>query len=232
MRRRADGQDDLRRVGAEAPDNRPARPATFERDDGTDKTSDNQLTSLEANSAAAFVRKLALGLDPASAPRLHLFAWNLFIGGRASTRPSCVRPVVDIVSRANMESLASIFLAKVDPCYGFVDHKQLHQAIASRWLMNSAGDQYDAVLCGVAALGFLFSRIQVEAAEVDLMETAKHILEQANDARPSNDIVTGWVLRVAYLRMTASPHVAWMASCTMMHAVEASGVHLTQGISS
>jgi hypothetical protein len=127
-----------------------------------------------------------------------------------------------------MESLASVYLAKVDPCYGFVDHEQLHQAIASRWLLNSAGDQYDAVLCGVAALGFLFSRIQVDPAEVDLVETAKHILEHANDARPSIDFVSGWVLRVAYLRMTAAPHVAWMASCTMMHSVEASGVHLTQ----
>lgn len=33
--------------------------------------------SLEANSGAAFVRKLGLRIDPARAPRLHLFAWNV-----------------------------------------------------------------------------------------------------------------------------------------------------------
>ena len=220
--------DIYRRVPAPSLAANPALPGIKEADVGEPQVSDEQLTSLEANSPAAFVRKLALALDPANAPRLHLFAWNLFLGGRTSSRSPCVLSVVDILSQSDMESLASIYLAKVDPCYGFVDRKRLNRMISSRWTSNSVGGSYDAVLCGVAALGFLFSRTRAENAEVDLVQIAKHILEQSDDARPSIDIVTGWVLRVAYLRMTASPHIAWMASCATMHALEASGIHSTQ----
>ena len=188
----------------------------------------NQLQTLEANSPAAFVRKLALALDPTNAPRLHLFAWNLFLGARQSDYRPQVRPIVEIISRATMESLASVYFAKVDPCYGFVDQGVLQQRMQSRWNPLSVEQSYDAVLCGIAALGFLFSRIHAEKSEIDVIETAKNILEQCPDAAPGMDIVTGWVLRVAYLRMTAPAHTAWMASCTMMHTIEASGIHSTQ----
>ncbi|CAI4217744.1 unnamed protein product [Parascedosporium putredinis] len=46
------------------------------------------LCSLEANSGAAFARKLALKIDPKNAPRMHLFAWNPFLGSRDGARPS------------------------------------------------------------------------------------------------------------------------------------------------
>ena len=203
-------------------------PPTMSEDSEVFQVEDNQLRSLEANSGAAFVRKLALALDPANAPRLHLFAWNLFLGARISEHRPRVRPVVDIISRATMESLATVYLDKVDPCYGFIDHDVVRQRTQSRWNPYSGGDLYDAVLCGIAALGFLFSRTRVQSAELDLVETAKHILQQPTDAQPGIDIVTGWVLRVAYLRMTASPHTAWMASCAMMHTIEASGMHFAQ----
>ena len=206
---------------------RSAPPALNEDSEGSQVT-DNQLQSLEANSGAAFVRKLALALDPANAPRSHLFAWNLFLGARTSDYSPRVRPIVEIISRATMESLATIYFDNVDPCYGFVDHDVLRQRTQSRWNPYSAGDLYDAVLCGIASLGFLFSRTHVESAELDLIETSKHILEQSTDNQPGIDTVTGWVLRVAYLRMTALPHTAWMASCAMMHMIEASGIHFVQ----
>ena len=203
-------------------------PTTISEESEICQATDHQLQSLEANSGAAFVRKLALALDPTNAPRLHLFAWNLFLGARTLDSRARVRPVVEIISRATMESLATIYLDKVDPCYGFIDHGVLQQHVQSRWDSASIEDPYDAVLCGIVALGFLFSRAHVESIELDAIETARHILEQSTDSRPSIDIVTGWVLRVAYLRMTASPHAAWMASCTMMHTIEASGIHSTQ----
>ena len=224
-RRKMDTASQL--TSAPASEARSAPPATGE-DSETSQVPDNQLQPLEANSGAAFVRKLALALDPANAPRSHLFAWNLFLGARMSDYCPRVRPIVDIISRATMESLATIYLDAVDPCYGFIDHDVVRQRTQSRWNPYSGGDLYDAVLCGIAALGFLFSRTLVESAELDLIETAKHILEQSSDTQPGIDIVTGWVLRVAYLRMTASPHTAWMASCAMMHTIEASGIHCAQ----
>jgi len=188
-----------------------------------------QLQPLEANSGAVFVRKLALGIDPVNAPRLHLFAWNLFMGKRrkADYQPR-VRPISEILSRAAMESLVTIYLDKVDPCYGFVDREVLARRLSARWTAQDAEvDAYDAVLCGVAALGFLFSRRIAVEMEMDVVETGKYILEGRTDIQPGLEIVTGWMLRVAYLRMTASPHVAWTASCSLMHLVEAAGLTAT-----
>lgn len=186
----------------------------------------SQLQSLEANSGAAFVRKLALGIDPANAPRLHLFAWNLFLGARTSSnRQPLGLPVTEIISRATMEGLMAIYIEKVDPCYGFVDRVVVEQRIQARWDLGMPADQSDAVLCGIAAMGLLFSQRFVTDTELDLIESAKRILEASTESNPGIDIVTGWVLRVAYLRMTASPHTAWMASCTLMHTVEAAGIH-------
>ncbi|KAL4890084.1 hypothetical protein BDV59DRAFT_195207 [Aspergillus ambiguus] len=194
------------------------------------------LSSLEANSGAAFVRRLGLKIDPANAPNLHLFAWN--VGARHSPQStlSSVRgpvPVVDIISQEEMRSLATVFFEKVDPCYGFIDRDHLFSRVSRRWLPPSSDTAltygpYDAVLCGVAAFGYLFSQRQATPKELQLVENARQILEPAliSENSLSIDVVMGWVLRVGYLRMTASPYAAWMASCSLMHMIEATGLHL------
>ncbi|KAJ5795075.1 hypothetical protein N7457_001674 [Penicillium paradoxum] len=206
-------------------------------------SSEGATHSLQANSGATFVRKLGLNIDPAHAPRLQLFAWN--VGERrlsptlSSALPSM--PVMEatpatitkIISQEEMRRLAAIYFEKVDPCYTFLDRKMIFLRIATRWEtspspIDSVEYPYDAVLCGVAAFGYLFSRREVIPQELRLIETARILLDKSTLAAemPSVDIVTGWVLRAAYLRMTASPHAAWMASCTLMHLIEAAGLHL------
>lgn len=196
--------------------------------------------SLEANSGAAFVRKLGLRIDPARAPRLHLFAWN--VGERrlspalsgSPVTPSAPAPVTKIISLEEMRRLAAIYFEKVDPCYAFLDRKNVFARIAQRWPGPTAPNaeapeqSYDAVLCGIAAMGFLFSRREILPTERWLVDTARMLLEKTVLCAqpPSVDAVTGWILRAAYLRMTASPHAAWMASCTLMHLIEAAGIHL------
>lgn len=219
--------DEAQRFPAPIPEVCQAPPVTGQ-DTEVSHVADNLLQSLEANSGAAFMRKLALTLDPANAPRLHLYAWNLFLGARMPHYCPRIRPITEIISRAKMESLTTIYLDKIDPCYGFIDHNVLQQRLQSRWNPSAIEDSYDAVLCGIAALAFLFSSTRGESAELDLCETAKNILEQSADPQPGIDMVTGWVLRVAYLRMAALPHTAWMASCSMMHIIEASGIHSMQ----
>ncbi|KAJ5512372.1 hypothetical protein N7463_001924 [Penicillium fimorum] len=199
--------------------------------------------SLQANSGAAFVRKLGLKIDPAHAPRLQLFAWN--VGARrmssivSSALPSmpvtasAPTTIIKIISQEEMRRLAAIYFDKVDLCYTFLDRKTIFTRIAKRWEsssspIDSTEHPYDAVLCGVAAFGYLFSRREIIAPELQLVETARILLDKSILAAeiPSVDIVTGWVLRAAYLRMTASPHAAWMASCTLMHLIEAAGLHI------
>lgn len=196
--------------------------------------------SLEANSGAAFVRKLGLRIDPARAPRLHLFAWN--VGERrlspalssSSILPSAPTPITTIISLEEMRRLAAIYFEKVHPCYAFLDRKTVLARIAHRWSVSAASaterteEAYDAVLCGIAAFGFLFSRREILPTERWLVDNARMLLEKTVlcAQSPSVDTVAAWVLRAAYLRMTASPHAAWMASCTLMHLVEAAGLHL------
>ncbi|KAI5241180.1 hypothetical protein E4T43_05687 [Aureobasidium subglaciale] len=179
----------------------------------SDQEAQNRIESLEANSGSAFVRKMALGIDPANAPRLRLFAWNVFLGSRKSNHTPTSRSVIQILSWPEMEELVTIYFTKVDPCYGFVDRRSLERRIRAHWTSDSTETSpFEAVMCGVAALGLLFSRRNVIDAELDLIETAKRILEQSMSVHPSLDIVTAWVLRVAYMRMTAPAHASWMSS--------------------
>jgi hypothetical protein len=139
-----------------------------------------------------------------------------------------------MISEDEMRRLAGIYFEKVHPCYAFLDRKTVLAHIAQRWsapsisLAEPAEQPYDVVLLGVAAFGHLFSRREMSSIELRIVDAARSLLEKSilGADTPTIDTVTGWVLRVAYLRMTASPHAAWMASCTLMHLIEAVGLHL------
>ncbi|KAI1339533.1 hypothetical protein F5Y15DRAFT_75770 [Xylariaceae sp. FL0016] len=185
----------------------------------------HHLLSLEANSGAAFVRKLALGIDPSNAPRMHLFGWNAFLGARHIDASHTCRSITDIVSRADMAALTDTYFDQVDPVYGFIDRRAFEQHVRNRWVAPGGEHPYDAVLCGVAALGFLFSRVHSSTEEREVADVARSILQRTMNDVPCVTAITGWILRVAYLRMTGTPHAAWMASSMLMHMVEAAGLH-------
>ena len=189
-----------------------------------------QPTPLEANSGAAFVRRLGLKIDSAQT-KLHRFAWN--IGVRAPPLPPPrPAPIVDIITQDEMRTTVAIWFEKMDPSYGFIDRDHLLRQVSRRWLPPSSDSAlgyglYDGVLCGIAAMGFLYSKHQASMAEANLVESARVLLEQhAPSEPPTVDLVTGWALRVSYMRMTASPHETWLASCTLMHLIEAVGLHI------
>ena len=183
--------------------------------------------SLAANSGAAFVRKMGLKVDPANAPRLNLFGWN--VGARqlsSGLATAAGLPIVDIIALGDMAQLAHVYFSKVDPCYGFIDKQAFFDRLNVRWRSNSGSSIYDSVLAGVAALGLLFSERTVKVTELQLMESARSILESYDGSTaPSVDLVTGWMLRVIYMRMTAPPYSTWLASSTLMHLIEAAGLH-------
>ncbi|GIK06624.1 hypothetical protein Aspvir_002274 [Aspergillus viridinutans] len=162
--------------------------------------------SIGPNSGAVFVQNLGLKIDPLNALDPQVFAWN--IGLRQLPGTFTALPIVA-------------------PCYGFIDQDSCFEYIPSRWHRPSAFEPYDVVLCGVAAMGYLFSQRKAVAAELHLVESAKSALEQRSGGEiPPLMLITGWALRVSYLRLTASPHTAWLASCTLLHLIDASGLHL------
>ena len=184
---------------------------------------------LEANSGAAFVRRMGLKIDSAKAPRLSLFGWN--IGKRqlsaALNGVVPLLPIVEITSLEHMRSLAQIYFEKIDPCYGFINRHQFSERLEARWQSPQIIDLYDSVLGGIAALGCLFSQRNMTVTELHLVESARRTLEAYTLLNaPPIDHLTGWTLRVVYLRMTDSPHATWIASSILMHLVEAAGLHL------
>ncbi|MCJ1414014.1 hypothetical protein MMC32_000339 [Xylographa parallela] len=184
---------------------------------------------LEANSGAAFVRRMGLKIDSVKAPKLSLFGWN--IGKRqlssafGSANPSL--PITEITTLEHMRSLAQVYFKKIDPCYGFIDRRQFFERLETRWQSPLVSELYDSVVGGVAALGCLFSQRNMTITELHLIEYARSILETyVLSGVPPVDLLTAWTLRVSYMRMTDSPHATWIASSTLMHLVEAAGLHL------
>lgn len=130
-----------------------------------------------------------------------------------------------------MLGLAAIYFEKVHPCYAFLNRETLLSRIVRHWSNKTSAESdpaFESVLCGIAALAYLFSQREIMDIETKLAEDARLFLEKSVlcGKPPSIDTITAWVLRTAYLRMTASPHAAWMASCTLMHLIEAAGLHL------
>ncbi|KAJ5183460.1 hypothetical protein N7492_001076 [Penicillium capsulatum] len=184
---------------------------------------------MEANSGAAFVRKLGLKIDPAKAPQLNLFGWN--IGFRKPSSDLGVEnlpplSVVEITSLEHMRSLAQVYFDKVDPCYGFLDRHQFFNRLTARFEPHATSDIYDSVLCGVAGLGCFFSQRNVTAIELHFIRTARLVLEAFPLCGPPPlGLLNAWTLKTIYLRLTSSPHSTWMASSSLMHLVEAAGLY-------
>ncbi|KAM0259093.1 hypothetical protein ACHAQJ_003464 [Trichoderma viride] len=185
-----------------------------------------QARSVEANSCPAFVQTLALRLDPKKNPRMISFAWNAFLGSRQILYTPPVQSVTDVVSQKRLEDLATAYFQKVDPIYGFIDRDEVANYIQQRWAVQNATQAQDAVICGIAALGCLFSQTKIDTAELALVELAKLLLERTLSDPPSDDSITAWLLRVVYLRVAGTQYTAWMASCTLMHMIDAAGFNV------
>lgn len=182
------------------------------------------LRLIEANSPAVFVRQLGLRINPASAPRLSCYAWNLGLNREimASPESACI---TDILSLDQMHEYASEFFLHVAPVYNILDRTYVDDAISKRW-NNQSRDTRDSMLCGVAALGSLYGG-KLGIIESRLVQSTRNALEQSSLLPcPEIDHVLGWLLRVIYLRATSTPQATWMACCTLMHMVETTRLHL------
>lgn len=195
---------------------------------------DIHLSPTEANSGAAFARSLGLKIDPLLAPKLNMYAWNTGLR-HSPTVPAwngaTQQLLTEIVSQNEMRFLATVYFEKIDPFYNFLDRDETFRRIGERWLPSfeptAIFTPYDGVLAGVAALGSLFSQREATPMEFQVLESAKLVLEHNQHSHvPSIDLITAWVLRVSYLRIAGTPHLAWVASCTLMHLIEAAGLHL------
>ncbi|KAJ0419181.1 fungal-specific transcription factor domain-containing protein [Aspergillus carlsbadensis] len=180
---------------------------------------------IEANCGVAFPHVLVLSLSPQDAPKLQGLGWNL--GIRSSSNPS-EKSIVWILRKEDWKNLFDIYVSKVHPVYNFLHLPEITTHAARRWEDPCATNHYDSILCGIAALGSLFSSLPLCSSEQErqLVECAKEILETTSTiVSPTYYDAEGWVLRTLYLRCNSTPHAAWVASCTAMHIIEAIGLH-------
>lgn len=177
----------------------------------------------EANSGVIFPQVLGLKLNPTKAPKIQGFGWNL--GLRYKHSPS-QKSMTWIISKDERQGLFEIYRQKFHCVYGFVDIHNVLLESSRRWQDPYATNAYDHVLPGVAALACLFSSEKTDDRERLLVECAKDILESTSLVKdPTFHDAQAWLLRTLYLRCNSPPHAAWMASCTTMQIVEATGIH-------
>ncbi|KAK7942548.1 uncharacterized protein PG986_011661 [Apiospora aurea] len=202
-------------------------PATIRSTETATSAHDGLRRRVEANSGATTVRRLGLKMDPNRAPRLNLFGWNIGARQLSSSIPlTAPLLVTEITSLDHMKALAQVYFDKLDPCYGFIDKHQFFDRLHSRWTSEPEPSVYDSVLAGVAALGCLFSQRNCTVTELHLVQSARSTLDRhIFSASASLDLLTGWLLRTIHLRLTDSPHATWIASSTLMHLIEALGLH-------
>ncbi|OBT94406.1 hypothetical protein VE01_07755 [Pseudogymnoascus verrucosus] len=187
---------------------------------------DGYLRSAESNSGAAFARLLTITLESSdrSVSPMRMLAWNLFLGERQTAGPVHQETLPAVLSELEMRHLATVYFEKVHPCYGFIGKDMLLRSISSTWDGQGSSSAEDALLCGVVALACLFSSTQDLAAELSLVALAKRLLDPSTADPPSLHSATAWLLRTVYLRLTAKPEEAWLASCTTLHIIDAAGL--------
>ncbi|TVY39615.1 Protein RDR1 [Lachnellula occidentalis] len=178
------------------------------------------------DSAVAFPRSLGLALNADEPPRLQAFAWNT--GTRIDNHPVIRQNIFQYLTLLDAETLANVFFTSVGPIFDIMNREDFNHRLFRCWETQGIDASSEVVLCGVLALGSLFSAPPAFVHEADIVEQARLTLDSTfahSEVLLSVDFVVGWVLRSIYLRCTTKPHVSWMASSMAMHIAESIGLH-------
>jgi hypothetical protein len=178
----------------------------------------------DASSAIAFPRLIGIQFGADKAPRLHSFAWNL--GIRAEPLPNTL-DITRFISLNDVHIYSNDYFMVVHPAFDFLDQQEFLRRASLRWEGSPTEDtlNFDAVICGVVALGYFVSRKIDNGIEAAVTSFAKDRLESVALVKPPTvDLIAAWILRAIYLRATSRPHASWMASNVVMHLIEASGI--------
>ncbi|KAJ5679644.1 C6 transcription factor [Penicillium macrosclerotiorum] len=175
-------------------------------------------------SSVAFPLYVGLEVQATKLPRLHSFAYHAGI----RKEPPCAvsRKLVDKVPWNTARSLIEVYTAMLHPIFGFLDIHLLYTQCEEHWHGQPHDMVFEAMVSGVLALASLFNGDLDQEMEMWLTLHAKEILEDCAISRyPSLEQIAAWILRTIYIRCTGRPHVTWLSSCTIMHLVEAIGLH-------
>ncbi|TVY82632.1 Protein RDR1 [Lachnellula suecica] len=191
------------------------------------RTANTRFTRVD--SAIAFPRSLGLSLDAGDPPRLQAFAWNT---GTRRENLEVIRPnLFEYITLQDVETFSNIYFSDINPIFGISIREEFDRRVSHCWKTQDIDAGFEVVLCGVVALGSLFSS-NMFMHEAAIVEQARLTLDHTfahSRVLLSVDFVVGWILRAIYLRSTTRPHVSWMASSMAMHIAESIGLHQELG---
>ena len=176
------------------------------------------------SSLIAFPLYVGLEVQATKLPRLHSFAYHT--GIRSEPSSVVTHKLADRISWNTARSLIEVYSAVIHPIFRFFDMDIIYKLCERHWHGQPQDIVVEAMTCGIIGLASLFSNILTEEIEMWVISHAKEILEDSIVSRyPSLEMVAAWILRTIYVRCTGRPHVTWMCSCSLMHLVEATGLH-------
>ncbi|KAJ6126786.1 C6 transcription factor [Penicillium sp. IBT 18751x] len=175
-------------------------------------------------SSIAFPLYVGLEVQATKIPRLHSFAYHT--GIRKEAPCAVTFQAAQKIPWNTMRSLLEVYTATVHPVFGFLDMDQVYMLCEKHWHGQPQDMAFEAMISGVVATASLFSGTLDQGKEMWFILHQKEILEDSVISRfPSLEQIAAWTLRTIYMRCTARPHVTWLSSCTVMHLIEAAGLH-------
>ena len=175
-------------------------------------------------SSIAFPLYVGLEVQATNIPRLHSFAYHT--GVRREPTSAVFHQIAGKVPWNTARSLIDIYTAMVHPVFGFLDMNRIYTLCEKHWHDEPQDMAFEALICGLLGLASLFSDLLDQETETWIILHAKEVLEDVVVSRfPTLETITAWILRTIYIRSTGRPHVAWLCSCTLMHLIEAAGLH-------
>lgn len=171
-------------------------------------------------------------------------AWNLGIPRPLEDTQYGEFPRIrTLFTETQVRHLASVFFREIHPLFGFFSEKQFAFFVDLEYnevtIRRSALQDFEPAICGVIALGSLFSRKDKQINDIENPEILEGTaLQRARIQLLHTDIadntkcdasgvhtLMGWALRSIYMRASATPRHAWLAACRAMHIAELLNLH-------
>jgi hypothetical protein len=180
-----------------------------------------------AHSSIVLPRRMSQSMHLSTELRFHSYGWNINI--RPESAPAVSATIVRLLAFPDLTHYSDIYFEVVDPVFQFIDRTRYYERCSRFWSsQSSVPKDFEALVAGVVALGSFFAE-NSSPQEGQMVEHTKTILDLGCAYAPgrlSLDQTAAWILRTLYLRLTTRPHLAWYASCSTMHVVEAQGLHV------
>ena len=175
------------------------------------------------HSAIAFPYLLGLELEADPVPRLNCHAWNVNLRDKPVNR--MFSTLVTAIDLQAAKGYLQVFFARVHPTFSFLDVDVFMRRCSSLWEGQGQGSSFECLAASVIILGSYFA----DEPHVHEAEIARLCDDLLNDPAATLVLdpchVGAMIYNCLYMRLTSSPTISWIRSCTMMHAAESIGLH-------